>query len=75
MAVEIQTGPPFRAGHPEPLFNLTGAGVNLRSWDVAADSRRFLVMRPPEAAMKTGSTLLVVTDWFEDLVRRVPVKR
>jgi serine/threonine-protein kinase len=75
MAVEIQTGPPFRAGHPEPLFNLTGAAVNLRDWDVAADSRRFLVMRPPEAAMKTVSALLVVTDWFEDLVRRVPVKR
>jgi serine/threonine-protein kinase len=76
MGVEIQTGPPFRAGRPAPLFNLTGAAVNLRTWDAAPDGRRFLVMRSAEeGAVKTGSTLLVVTDWFEDLVRRVPAKR
>jgi eukaryotic-like serine/threonine-protein kinase len=43
MSVDVNTGPPFRAGTPNKLFQLPlGADV----WDVTADAKRFLVAMP-----------------------------
>jgi serine/threonine-protein kinase len=72
MAVEIGSGPSFQAGRPQPLFIIRndsgGAGFG-----VSPDGKKFLVRRPQENA--TGSTFMIVTDWFTELLRRVPVKR
>jgi hypothetical protein len=82
MAVEIQTVPAFRAGQPRVLFEVPALPVRLiesgargawGEWDVAPDGSRFLVIKPLEAPA-TGSKLNVVTDWFEELRSRVPVK-
>jgi dipeptidyl aminopeptidase/acylaminoacyl peptidase len=52
------------------------------SWDIGPDGKRFLMLKPHGAA-ETGSTglaslaprkIVVVTNWFEELKRRVPSK-
>lgn len=67
MAVDIRTGPPFVAGRPHPLFKLSNADAE---WSETPDGQRFLVERVPELA----TTFVVVTNWFEDLLRRAPKK-
>jgi hypothetical protein len=44
MAVDVQTGPAFRAEVPKALF--TAAGTEANSHDVAQDSKRFLMIKP-----------------------------
>ncbi|MGC9951858.1 MAG: protein kinase [Bryobacteraceae bacterium] len=69
MAVDVQPGPVFRAGHPQALFKTTSG-----AWfSVTPDPKRFLVERVLEQARTT--TFVTITDWFDDLRRRVPVKR
>jgi len=67
MAVNMQTAPPSR---PQPLFKLPSL-----YFDVTPDPQRFLVARPPEAAKGSANTFIVITDWFDDLLRRAPIKR
>ena len=43
-------------------------------FDVSPDGKRFLVTRPEEAA-NASTTLVVVTNWFDDLRKRAPVSR
>jgi len=44
-----------------------------RTYDVAPDDRRFLMVKAVESAGGTGATeLVVVLNWFEDLKRLVP---
>jgi hypothetical protein len=69
MAVEVQTGPVFRAGHPQVLFKLSLGG----GFAPAPDGKRFLVERKAESSDKT--TLVTITNWFDDLLRREPLKR
>jgi serine/threonine-protein kinase len=66
MAVDVQTAPVFRAGRPQALFKLNGG------YDAMPDGKRFLVQRLPERASTT--TFVTVTNWFDDLLRRAPVK-
>ena len=61
----------FRAGRPQALFRLNS---NPSSWDVAPDGERFLVMKAP-AAQPDVPKLEAVENWFEELRRRVPVKK
>jgi eukaryotic-like serine/threonine-protein kinase len=76
MAVAVAPGASFQAGRPQPLFIIRndsgGAG-----YDVSPDGKRFLVGRPAETAAGSApeTTFITVTDWFTDLLRRVPVKR
>jgi serine/threonine-protein kinase len=71
MAVEVQTSPVFRAGHPRALFELHGVtSLGPPEWDVAPDGR-FLVIKTPES-QATGTKLHVVENWFEELRRRIP---
>jgi serine/threonine-protein kinase len=70
-------GQAWRAGTPAKLFDNTYAwtvpGFGARSYDISADGRRFLAMKPVSAE-QTGapSNLIVVQNWFEELNRRVP---
>jgi Tol biopolymer transport system component len=68
-AVDVQPGAAFRAGLPQLLFKAP-AGT---TWDVAADGKRFLVETP--ASNASGRHMEVVVNWFDELNRRVPVRK
>jgi hypothetical protein len=68
MAVDVVTNPDFRAGTPRELFRQPST----TTWDVTPDRNRFLVEL---SARSSGSTLAIVTNWFEELRRRAPARR
>ena len=73
MAVEIATQPTFNAGRPRVLFEgsyVTSPGAGLANYDVSRDGR-FLMLVPDDSAAGT-ETIVVVTNWFEELMARVP---
>jgi len=77
MAVDVQTGPDFHAGHPRALFSLhpmiARAFESKQTWDVTPDGERFLVINAPDNE-ETGVKMQAVVNWFEELRRRVPVE-
>ena len=67
MVVDMATTPP---GRPQQLFSIRSG------YDVAPDAQRFLVARSPQAQTdRPVTTFIVITDWFEQLRRRAPVKK
>ena len=66
MAVDVQTGPAFRAEAPKALF--TGAGTYANSYDVAPDRKRFLMIKPAAAAQVPSDQLTVVLNWFAEAI-------
>jgi hypothetical protein len=73
MAVPIMAqGTVLRAGKPTKLF----AGSYVRTlwgWDLSADGQRFLLLKQTETSA-VDDELRVVTNWFEELKRRVPTE-
>jgi serine/threonine-protein kinase len=69
MSVDVQTGAAFHAGAPQSLFKLA-AGT---TWDIAPDGKRFLVEL--SQGMQEGRKLQAVVNWFDELRRRVPLKK
>jgi Tol biopolymer transport system component len=69
-AVDVQPGAVLKAGLPQPLFK-AAAGT---TWDVASDGKRFLV-ETPSSGSSAGRHMEVVVNWFDELNRRVPVKK
>ncbi len=67
MAALVETRPEFRAGVPQPLFELG----NLDEYDVAPDGQRF-VMNRSRREDSAPETLAVVLGWFDELRRRAP---
>ena len=70
MAVDVQTAPHLQLGLPKVLIK----GTFGTTFDVAPDGKRFLV----ELVGGTdpgGRRMVGVDNWFEELKRRVPVKR
>ena len=67
---------PFRADAPRLLFKTKNedynGGAPIRGWDVSADGRRFLLVRPLESTDKPVTVLQVAQNWFEELKRLVP---
>ncbi len=75
MAVPVQTEPSFTPGTPEVLFEgayATGVG---RSYDVAPDGQRFLMITVGAGTEDTSAppSLILVQNWHEELKRLVPV--
>ena len=70
MAVDVQTTPAFHAGLPRALVK-SYFGT---TWDPAPDGKRFLIEQNP-GTETSGRRMDGVGDWFEELSRRVPVKR
>ncbi|MBI3698667.1 MAG: serine/threonine-protein kinase [Acidobacteria bacterium] len=68
MAVEVETGARFRAGTPRALFQGRYAGS---SYDVAPDGKRFLMIKQPAPESGTSGQVVVVTEWFDELLRLV----
>ena len=75
MVVEITTAPAFTTSKPRMLFegeyDFAPGQLN---YDVAPDSQRFVMVKedPPAPFAKQ---LQIVTNWFEELRRRVPSAR
>jgi Tol biopolymer transport system component len=68
MAIDVVTSPDFRAGTARELFRQPST----TTWDITSDRNRFLVEISSRA---TGSTLAIVTNWFEELRRRAPARK
>ncbi len=68
MSVDVVSSPDFRAGTPRELFRQPST----TTWDITPDRNRFLVELSARAA---GSTLAIVTNWFEELRRRAPARK
>ena len=68
MSVPIQPTP-FSAGEPRELFKAFSG----TTWDVAPDGDHFLV--EAVGTPGTGSVFAIVTNWFDELRRRAPVKK
>jgi len=68
MTVDFTTTQGFRPGEPKELFRQ----LSTTTWDVSPDKNKFLV----ELSSRTGgTTLAIVTNWFEELRKRVPAKK
>ena len=85
MAVDIETETTFKADVPRKLFEgnfyyyLFSSGM----WDIHPDGKRFLMIKPTEttedestdeSTAETPRKIIIVTNWFEELKQRVPVK-
>jgi Tol biopolymer transport system component len=82
MVVEVDTGPAFKRGNPEILFQgtyLTDSFSNSTQtpWDIHPDGKRFLMIKPPtgsgQAETPALTKTIIVLNWFEELKERVPV--
>ena len=67
MAVAIQTTPKFAAAAPRVLFE---APYVEGSYDVAPDGR--FIMIDHKQSEPPASQITLITNWFEELKRRVP---
>jgi len=62
-------------GVPRQLFEgRYGASSGIRSYDVTADGRRFLMVQQKERPAVAASEIILVQNWVEELKARVPVK-
>ena len=72
MAVAIQQEPTFRAGRPELLFEGPYQG---NGYDVAADGKRFLMVKNVGTASPQTDRLNIVVNWIEELKARLPANQ
>jgi serine/threonine-protein kinase len=78
MSVPVERGATWTAGTPTRLIDAqhyVGVGTNgARTYDVAPDGRRFLMIKQaggPDQTL-TPTSIVVVQNWFEELRRLVP---
>jgi len=69
-SVAVSRNSPLSLGEPVKVLSIGSGGT---TWDVAPDGR-FLVELPP-GGEQPGSTLDVVTNWFEELRRLAPARK
>jgi ribosomal protein L21E len=75
MAVSVQLQPTFTAGAPRQLFQgKFGASAGIRSYDVTADGRQFLMVQQKERPPVSASEMILVLNWSEELKARLPAK-
>jgi len=80
MSVRIERGATWAAGTPTKLFEgryFVGGGFFARTYDVAPDGRRFLMIKLGGGGSDETAappSLIVVQHWFEELKRLVPTK-
>ena len=72
MVVLVETEPSFALGTPEILFETRGyLRDNDRTYDIAPDGQRFLMIKRREMS-QVSSQIKVVVNWTEELKRLVP---
>jgi serine/threonine-protein kinase len=69
ISADIPVNDALRPGIPKVVFE--GGGVMGTTWDVTRDKNKFLI----ELTSTTGTRLATVTNWFEELKKRAPVKK
>ncbi|MBN2318802.1 MAG: serine/threonine-protein kinase [Acidobacteria bacterium] len=86
MAVSVKTDPDMNLGQPKPLFQksyISSAfmfgNFDFSTWDIHPDGKKFLMLKPDTSTTEESYTsgqrkITVVTNWFEELKKRVPVK-
>jgi serine/threonine-protein kinase len=76
MAVRVETASPWRSSTPARIlqgqyfFGIAGTG---RTYDIAPDGKRFLMIKEGGGTEAAPQNLVVVQNWFEELKRLVPV--
>jgi hypothetical protein len=79
MRVPISAGMSWKAGTPTQLFGTASyvfEARGQRSYDVAPDGKRFVMLKNAETSGPRGTPprIVVVQNWFEELKRLVPTK-
>jgi len=76
MGVRMEPGPSWRSSTPARVLQgqyfFANAG-NGRTFDIAPDGKRFLMIKAGGGTESTPRNLVVVQNWFEELKRLVPV--
>jgi serine/threonine-protein kinase len=81
MAVDVAAGSTPRPGRPRPLFQFDPRLLGFvmtptRAYDVALDGSRFYAIRTePAVARPPVGYVNLITNWFEELKAKVPVKQ
>jgi serine/threonine-protein kinase len=87
IAVPVETEPTFNPGKPKVLFEGEFVGTMPAEgipYDIHPDGKRFLMMKQPAGAAETSAEtapasirtqrIVIVTNWFEELKKKVPVE-
>ena len=77
MTASVTTTPGLSTGTPTKLFQGRypfAASAGARSYDVAADGRRFIMIQPVEQPPLPVAQIVIVQNWAEELKRLVPTK-
>ncbi len=83
VAVPVKTDPGFSFDAPRILFRGAyvsasfSAGLDLHPWDISADGKRFLMMKPlttAASAEEIPRRLNIVLNWSEELRQKAPIK-
>ena len=75
MVVPVTLRPTLTVGAPRQLFEgRFGATAGIRSYDVTADGRRFLMVQQKERPAVAAAEMILVQNWLEEVKARVPVK-
>lgn len=69
-STKISTTPELRWDLPRLAFETDFIDQSGTSYDISADGQRLLVVKRAELPLQTK--LHVVTNWFEELTRKVP---
>lgn len=76
MAVDVVSGPTFRAGKPKVVFrgNFDHGPEGMNNYDITPDGQRFVMIKEAAPPAASGQ-LVIVLHWFEELKRRVPADK
>ena len=77
MRVGVARGATWAATVPAKLIEgryFTAGPQGSRSYDVAPDGRRFLMIKDASTDKAAAPQLILVQNWFEELKRKVPLK-
>jgi serine/threonine-protein kinase len=77
MVSRVEAGGTWVAATPVQLFRgdyLFATAGNTRTFDIAPDGKRFLMVKDIETANAPQPSIVVVEHWFEELKRLVPTK-
>ena len=77
MVSRVEAGQTWVAATPVQLFRgdyLFVTGSNTRTFDIAPDGKRFLMIKDIETTNAPQASIVVVENFDEELKRRVPTK-
>jgi eukaryotic-like serine/threonine-protein kinase len=75
MAIPLTWRPTLSTGAPHMLFQgRYGASAVIRGYDVTSDGQRFLMIQQKERPPLSGTDMVLVQNWVDELNARVPTK-